>query len=164
MGHKYKDTINEIISDVFSSTAFIFPEPADLSDGIDLDKQDMIAAELVYKGHREGILTLIVPLDLCTELSDNMLGEEVTENEDMENKLDAIKEMLNIIAGQLLTQLHGDEAVFNLTELIARKLYQNDIFELIENQDYVCSIADENIIILVLSELRLENECQSTYS
>lgn len=160
MDQKHKDIINEVIGNVFSSTAFMFPEPSDLPDGVNLEEQEMIEVDLNYDGHQDGSLALVVPLVLCKELYDNMSGEDFEEDEvPLEDQLDAIKELLNIIAGQLLTKIHGDKAVFNLTDLMARKLEENEFFELIENQDYVCNMADDYLIILVLSEKRKEYEC-----
>ena len=181
MDHKVRNKVNEVISEIFASTAFVFPEPANLSDGIDFENMHLIAASLNFNGEKDGSITLIIPLALCKILSENMLGEEFADDDSiemteafndtseptgpvdapdenetgkidcnaddsltdsyLEDKIDVAKEMLNIIAGQLLTQ--------------------QDLFEIVENQDYVCNLADGHLIILTISDQRNAHEYQS---
>ena len=92
----------------------MFPEAINLQDGIAFGDQDLICVSLSFSGERSGDISLILPTALCQELSANILGEDMTEDGAPEKGLDAAKETLNIIAGQLLIQVFGETAIFNL--------------------------------------------------
>lgn len=78
-------------------------------------EQPNIAAMMYFKGPRTGKLTLTVSRKVMTELAMNMLGE-LDEGESPDEKgRDAVKEILNMICGNLLTLWEGEDPVFNLS-------------------------------------------------
>jgi CheY-specific phosphatase CheX len=84
------------------------PGPADL-------EQPNIAATMNFQGPQTGKLSLAVAQKVLTELAMNMLGEfEEGESPDEKGK-DALKEILNMICGNLLTLWYGEDLVFNLS-------------------------------------------------
>jgi len=159
---KFRETVNEVICKVLEQTAFIFPEPADLSDGLNLDDFEMLEATVSFGGEREGTLELIVPVEFCRELASNILGEDIAEAESEEKHVDAAKEIVNIIAGQLLPRLYGEKALFNLTPPQTRQLSKEEFFSAIDQKEYACSMADDYPIIVVFTLGKAADERQST--
>ena len=125
----------------------MFPEPADMEEGISFDKFEFNIARLAFKGDKSGEVTLIVPNEFCGELAANMLGEEIEKSDPKGKHADALREILNIIAGQLLTSLFGDKAVFNLMPPEVSELPKEEFFALIGENDYACSRSDDYPVI-----------------
>ncbi|MBD3169766.1 MAG: hypothetical protein GF307_09815 [candidate division Zixibacteria bacterium] len=148
---KYKDALDEIVCQVMEQTAFVFPEPADLSEGVSLDEHEMLIATLAFNGDRDGEVSLIAPVNFCMELSANLLGKDIDETCTPEEYSDAAKEMLNIITGQLLTKVFGEEAVFNLTAPVTKSLTGEEMYSLIENNVYSFNMADEHPVLVTLT-------------
>jgi CheY-specific phosphatase CheX len=137
-----RDALNEVIARVFQQTAFLFPQPADLPDSTPVGDNAFIAVSLAYTGDRSGTVFLILPDALCRELAANLLGEDVTEDLPREKALDAAKETLNIIAGQLLIRMYGNKALFNLSAPEVREAAPADIIASVGAPACVCNMVD----------------------
>jgi len=148
---KRKELLGEIVRSVLEQTAFLFPEPADLYDGVSLDGYEMVWASIDYSGDREGEVSLIIPMEMGRELSTNLLGEEIDNNDNKDKAIDATKEILNIITGQLLTRMYGERALFNLSTPQIKDFMQDEFFGALENKDYVCNLVDEYPVIVTLT-------------
>jgi chemotaxis protein CheY-P-specific phosphatase CheC len=125
----------------------VFPEPADLSDGIAFDEHEFLLASLTFNGYKEGEVSFITTSGLLVELSANLLGEDEESSITKEKYSDAAKEVLNIIAGQILTTLFGEEEVFNLTPPEVRDVKGEELFKIMEETTHSFNIADDNPII-----------------
>ncbi len=146
-----RDALGQVVARVFQQTAFLFPEAINLQDGIAFGDQDLICVSLSFSGERSGDISLILPTALCQELSANILGEDMTEDGAPEKGLDAAKETLNIIAGQLLIQVFGEKALFNLAAPEVGELAADGFFTAIKDKVYVCSMVDDHPIIAALN-------------
>ncbi len=164
MKQNFKENLNKVVCDILERTAFLFPEPADLSNGITFDNYELVMATLSYRGDKEGDVTLIVPKELCMELASNLLGEDIDEDDPGEKPYDAVKEILNIIAGQLLIEIYGEKALFTLTSPKVRDLDKETFFSIIENQDYALAVADDYPIITIMKTREEVDEHQSSCS
>ena len=73
-------------------------------------------ATMTFEGPTTGRLTLAVPHDMCPELTANVLGLDPDDDAITESaSQDALKELLNITCGHVLTTLAGEEPIFNLS-------------------------------------------------
>ncbi len=142
-----KETLGSVICRVLEQAAFMFPEPADMEEGISFDEYEYNIARIAFEGDKSGEIILIVPVEFRAELAANMLGEEIEESDSKGKHADALREILNIIAGQLLTTLYGEKAIFNLMPPVVSELPQEEFFSLIEKNDYTCVISDEYPVI-----------------
>lgn len=71
-----------------------------------------LLTELTFDGFVEGTLQMVVPTAMLEELACNMLG--VSETPTRDQQIDSLKELLNVICGNLLPAMMGAEAVFNV--------------------------------------------------
>lgn len=146
-----KEALGTVICRILEQTAFMFPEPVDMEDGISLDEYEYNIAKLAFDGDNSGEIILIVPVEFRAELAANMLGEDIEESDSKGKHADALREILNIIAGQFLTTLYGEKAIFNLKPPVVSELPQEEFFSLIEENDYTCVISDEYPVISYLT-------------
>ncbi len=58
---------------------------------------------------------MTLPGDLSAELAVNILGVDDEDELEEGDAADAVKELVNVICGQLLTSMFGTETVFQLT-------------------------------------------------
>lgn len=156
-----RETLNNAVCRVLEQTAFMFPEPADMLDGISFDDIKFVLTELSFSGDECGEVFLIVPDEFCAELSANMLGEDIDDADPKDKRIDALKEILNIIAGQLLTDIYGEKAMFNLTAPKVKDLPQDEFFSIIDKNEYACSISDEHPIIAIFTLEKESHEHKS---
>ena len=70
------------------------------------------AARVVFTGPMHGAIDVRVTKALLPRLTQNMLGEEDTQDE--ADWADALGEVTNVICGNVLPQIAGPEAVFDL--------------------------------------------------
>jgi chemotaxis protein CheY-P-specific phosphatase CheC len=68
-----------------------------------------------FAGPFTGALILMAPRAFCDQTAANVLGLEADEPEAQRGAEDALKELLNIACGNLLTTLAGEEPVFDLS-------------------------------------------------
>lgn len=109
----------EIETAVFESAVRVFETSAFMSvypweDGNELPMPD-IAATMTFKGHSNGSLTLQLVTRVLDMLAENMLGEPPEGEDADEKRQDALKEVLNMICGNFLTQWAGENPVFELS-------------------------------------------------
>ncbi len=105
-------TLTTIFSDVLANLAFMFTDEDDTPTQADSDWSE---AFIEYHGCAGGALRLLYPKPFAIELAANLLGTDPTDEDVESQATDAVKELMNIICGQLVTALHGTEAVFNLS-------------------------------------------------
>lgn len=164
MEAEWKTILNDVVCRVLEQTAFLFPEPGNLSDGISFDEHEFLSASLVFSGDRNGKVMLVLPVDMSLELAANLLGEDEEIDVTTEKHFDAAKEILNIIVGQLLTKLYGDKALFDLTPPNVRAISHEELFALIEQNEYALSVVDEYPIVALLNPTVKAHEHQSSGS
>jgi CheY-specific phosphatase CheX len=75
-----------------------------------------------FGGVLAGSIDLAVSRALCVEVAANMLGVDSAEERARERAEDAIREVLNVTCGQILTDLAGERPMFTLTVPLAREL------------------------------------------
>ncbi len=118
MHNKPEDVLAAVGEEVFEDLAFVLVMPDDGSVEHDdcADSPDWVA-RIHFQGPFAGTLFLRVSEDLAPMIAENMLGLEDGETPTSEQISDAFKELLNVICGNLLPRLVGDEPVFAVNGL-----------------------------------------------
>jgi CheY-specific phosphatase CheX len=111
MGVSTRDTLVGTATRVFEQAAFMFADEVDTIE----NKLD-IGVSLSFNGENSGTVELWTVGELALTIANNLLGESGELSEDLliARQTDAVKEMLNMIAGNLITDLYGTEPVYNL--------------------------------------------------
>lgn len=104
----------QVVSGVLEAQAFMFADPAD-KDEIPPREGQYYHVKMAFSGPFRGAMALTVPVDMCTEMAANVLGLDMDDDQAEESAQDALKELLNVACGQVLTELAGEEPVFDLT-------------------------------------------------
>lgn len=151
MCNNHKEIIAESIVDIFEKVAFLFPMPADEETDMCGDPgNEMTCIGLSFHGHTKGESVLSLPTHLTREIAANMLGID-DEDPDVDQKsLDAAKEILNIICGNILPRIYGEGPVFYLNAPYIIKNKEN-LFDESKNYDIskIQLDVDESIVTFI---------------
>lgn len=114
MTNDLRSVLEKVFPQVLEDYAFMFGDvleegAAPAPDGA------CIAARMKFAGPFQGHLALSAPESFCRQLAANVLGLEMEDAEVESGAADSLKELLNVVCGNLLTELAGDEPVFDLT-------------------------------------------------
>ena len=104
------EMLQRVASRLLEEAAFVFTEPV----GAEAPSWDgeVLEVELAFSGHGRGWLMLAAPKRFGVQLASNLLGVDPGEDTEMEEHgTDALREMLNMIAGPLMEEWFGKEAV-----------------------------------------------------
>lgn len=105
-------TLREIFSDILANLAFMFTDDELPEVAVD---EVWFETTIRYEGPTQGHLRLRCAQSFMTSLAGNLLGIDPDDSEADVKSVDAVKELMNILCGQLVTQFYGSDAVFNLS-------------------------------------------------
>lgn len=104
----HRSTLTQITGKTLADGAFVFADPADA----DAAPADGVAIDIRFEGPVNGFLCLEAPVTLGAEIAGNLLESDhaPTDHESIE----AMKELVNMIAGSFLPAAFGVQAEFRL--------------------------------------------------
>ena len=115
------DRIKEIVAResirTLEKLAFIFAMPEE--EEMEPKEGETIDVAVSFNGPFSGSMMILYPSTDLTELAANMLGLDDDDEISGEHKLDALKETINIICGNILPAVGGDAAVFDIDAPVA---------------------------------------------
>ena len=115
MSSNYKADLSEAFCGVIESVAFMFAEPV-LNEDLGPADSDCLRATMSFDGSaRSGTISIAAPLNLCVDLATNILGLDPGADVGTTEASDALCELANVVCGRFLTNVAGDEPVFNLS-------------------------------------------------
>ena len=110
--NRYDELLRQVAEEVFESLAFLLllseEEASPLADA------PRVVAKVEFTGAFDGALFIGVSRDMLEALSANMLGMEEDYGPPPDQQGDALKELLNVVCGNLLPKIAGAEAVFDV--------------------------------------------------
>jgi hypothetical protein len=105
----FEGSIGHILEDL----VFLFPSPMP-APAHEHGLGNRILVHMTYSGAHNGKLAMDYPDSFSTMVAANMLGLDEDDPDIVPKSEDAIRELLNVICGNLLPALYGSEAVFSL--------------------------------------------------
>ena len=111
--HKQTNQImSRVAVDTMEKLAFMFAFDDDTVDAATTEPS--VCAAVAFKGPFSGTLTMQINAADLAEMAGNMLGMDSGDELSAENRLDALKEALNVLCGNILPAIAGSEAVFDI--------------------------------------------------
>lgn len=149
MANKHSELISEVFCSVLETQAFMFGEPVDLED-LPPRAGEYIKAQMGFAGPLKGTLALAMPEAMCTEVAANVLGLDLDDDEAADSAQDALQELLNVVCGQVLTELAGEEPVFDLTVPEVTAVGDAEWSALLAARDVAPLVVDDEAVLLCL--------------
>lgn len=111
---KQIEKTNEVINHIMGECAFVFVDPLSDDDKPDIGSWEPRGVSLSFEGFKSGKISLWADDEFLVSTAANMLGIDEDNKEAAQKGMDSLKEVLNMILGNLLTTLFGTEPVFEL--------------------------------------------------
>ena len=112
MRAKLEETMSQVTIDTLEKLAFMFAFPDESEEGRSGDS--MVTGSISFTGPFSGTLLVTMSTEVLQELTGNMLGLDDDEETTEDHRSDALKETMNIVCGNLLPAIAGDEVVFDI--------------------------------------------------
>jgi chemotaxis protein CheY-P-specific phosphatase CheC len=118
--------LTEVVVDTLEKLAFLFAAP--LEEAASEDTEKLATVRVRFSGPVCGGMQLSLSQPVLAELAGNMLGAEDGSALSEDEQHDALRELINVICGNLLPAMAGSEAVFKVLapQIPATPLGQND--------------------------------------
>jgi CheY-specific phosphatase CheX len=119
MNPPYKDILDAVARETFENMAFllVMDDEGDFTDNA-ARPAPAIGAKVSFAGPASGEVYLTVSAEALPALTNNMLGTEDaldgSPSATPDQQTDALKELLNVVCGNLLPRLAGTQAVFDV--------------------------------------------------
>lgn len=146
MSVECQDALQEVAADVLEKLAFMFADPADVTETT-APAESLVQASIRFGGPMEGTLTLLAPLSLGQEFAGNMLGIDSSQVTDDQAR-DALGELMNVLCGQLLTRIAGTGPVFSLHPPDTSVVENGAWSALLEQDDVMALLIDDRPVLL----------------
>lgn len=153
MNQNHSELITESIVDIFEKVAFLFPLPVEeLEDVCPEEDGQMICIGITFNGPSNGEFIISLPKELTKEISANMLGIDEDDPDVEQKSIDAAKEILNIVCGNMLPKIYGEEPIFYLSAPYILERLEGQINE-IKNYDItkIQMDVDDNIVTFIFA-------------
>ncbi len=112
MRAKLEGIMSRVTIDTLEKLAFMFAFRDE--GGEDPPKDSMVAGSVSFTGPFSGTLVTAMSIEVLQELAGNMLGLDDGEETTQDHRSDALGETLNVICGNLLPAIAGDEVAFDI--------------------------------------------------
>lgn len=147
MAQRPEEALVRVFPDVLERMAFMFADPADPAEVLGAGNE-AVGATMRFTGIWNGTLMLAAPRSLCEELAANVLGLDPGNEGAAQKAPDALKELLNVTCGNVLTRLAGDEPVFDLTVPTVRDIDSAEWDALAGAEGSVAFLADGSPVLI----------------
>ncbi len=106
------DILQKVFSEVLANLAFMFPDDSkpELNP-----EHEWLETTIRYEGPHVATLRLWCTRPFSILLALNLLDVDPRSEDSAPKGEDAVKELINVLGGQLVTTLHGTQDVFSLT-------------------------------------------------
>jgi len=139
--------IKQVFSKVAEEFAFMFAEEMENPGEVVCDK--LIKASMKFSGPFKGEIIMIAPIELCLNMVNNVLGVEPSEDEGLNvDPKEALCEFINIFCGNLLTEIGGEDAIFDLYPPESEEIEISKLESMVDAEKYISLSLDEQPIFV----------------
>jgi hypothetical protein len=140
--------LRKVVARVLEDASFVFTDDIDTGERPLPEGWNATGVSLSFTGGKSGVFRVWADVALVPLLAANMLGLDQESPEARDKGKDALREMVNIIAGNALTELFGDALLFSLSipEITDAALKTVDC----NREDALWLSAEGNAIVCVL--------------
>ncbi|MCK5683773.1 chemotaxis protein CheX [bacterium] len=139
---EYDEILNDVVCSVFEQMAFMFGDPVD-RDECQSDADKFLKVHMSFSGDKSGHVEMIIENEMCAIIASNVLGIDSDDDKAHAFGTDSVKEMLNVICGQTLTSIAGNEPIFNLSVPDIEELKPRHWKKLLKSETYLYFVVDE---------------------
>jgi CheY-specific phosphatase CheX len=144
----HSETLARVFTEVLEQLAFMFVETPDTTETP--ESENLVSTTMAFRGPCSGTVTLAVTREMAPALAANVLGLDPDDDLTTQASYDALKELLNVTCGNVLTAIAGDEPVFDLTVPEVAECTAEAWTELAERPGTIYCLVDDFPVLLHL--------------
>ena len=147
---EHTQSMNDVFCRVMESLAFYFVDPID-PHTIDIQRDMAVPYRKVsmrFEGPHVGNVILYLPQSAFSTIWANMLGVDEADPQSQEQQNDATCEILNVICGQLLTEIWGTDPVFDLCIPDMQDIDSANLSDVLTHPSTCSFNSDDGLILL----------------
>ncbi|MBN1268238.1 MAG: response regulator [Kiritimatiellae bacterium] len=144
-----REQLAQVFSQVLEQYAFMFSETVS-RDQVAEAGPDYLEAAIDFTGQISGRLLLVMPATLGPQIAANVLGTEPEDKLALAESEDALRELINVTCGQLLTTMAGEKPIFDMSVPVVSRLKKDAWQDLLQVEDTVVFMVEENPVLLRL--------------
>jgi CheY-specific phosphatase CheX len=149
MQTEHMELLSGVFCEVLEKMAFMFGERVEKED-LPQIAAEYVQVKMTFTGPLRGGLALAVPSDMRAEFAANVLGMEPDDEFVEKRASDALKEVLNVTCGHMLTTLVGEEPVFDLSIPTLSSINKVECSALLSEPETLCFLVDDHPVLLRL--------------
>lgn len=132
---------------ILEQMAFLFADPVSADEMPPLT-DPAVRVSMGFTGPFSGRMIMALPEPMCPVVAANLLGIEPEDAADKSKAEDAVKELLNVACGHVLTAIAGPKPVFALSPPIVEPL-DNDGWEALVSSESTALVVVEEFPVLL---------------
>lgn len=146
----YTQPMTDVFCRVMESLAFYFVDPVEAHQvNMDLDLQSpYLHASMRFEGPHVGQINMYLPQSMMTTIWANMLGCDEEDEHSASQQKDAVCELLNVICGQVLTEIWGTGPIFDLRLPNITSIERDQVASIALQNESHCFIGDNGLVLL----------------
>lgn len=109
---EWKEQVEETCTRILEDWAMMMVEPSSAEEFSEADAPAHMVSVIRFTGKVNGEYRIWCGDEFAATLATNLLG--LMEDASNEEKLDSLREMANVLCGNILTELYGTDSVFDL--------------------------------------------------
>ncbi|MBD3243365.1 MAG: hypothetical protein GF331_22435 [Chitinivibrionales bacterium] len=148
MDKEQRKVIEGAFCSVLEKMAFMFAEPMHPPYEAPDTADAYMRVSMRFGGVLRGDMDLALPETICAEIAANMVGRADDAADASTQTVDAVKEVLNVTCGQVLTDLAGDRPMFELSIPTAEPMADDDVAKLLQDDESLAFTFDGRLGIL----------------
>lgn len=150
MEQEYREILYNVFCKVMEEFAFMFTEMVEKED-IVTSESDYVQSTMAFKGEVDGVISIAVPESMCSEIAANVVGLSIDDERIVALRKDALNEVLNVLCGNLLTNLVGEKPIFSLSIPEISKITKEGWEVLLNNSNTMSFTVDDYPVLIELS-------------
>ncbi|MCB0311490.1 MAG: chemotaxis protein CheX [Bdellovibrionales bacterium] len=143
-----RETIEKVTTRILEDWAMMMVEPLPNVNSAFNQEEPYLLATVKFKGVMSGTYHILCQEGFLDNLAGNLLGFD--EHADSEERNDALREMANVLCGNLLTECYGDDTVFDLSLPEVHEIEADKISTYFNNRS-ASYLADEEPVLVTFS-------------
>jgi len=153
-----KDALEKVSLLALEDWGLMFTEPAEFKSELFDDDEKTFCAHMQFKGEDilMGTVIVVSQYPFIEALCNNLLGSMDGAVLDEERAKDCVKEMANVLAGNLVTEVWGEDTVFELFSPSVEVYPSGEAVDIL-GPTMSCFLADDEPVVISVIEQKMSN-------
>ncbi|MBX7255039.1 MAG: chemotaxis protein CheX [Candidatus Hydrogenedentes bacterium] len=144
-----KEVLTREFAEILEQMAFLFADPV-TADELPPLTEPPVRVSMSFTGPFNGSMIMALPEPMCPVVAANLLGIEPEDAADKSKAEDAVKELLNVACGHVLTAIAGTKPVFALSPPVVDSIDTDTWDSLVASENTALVVVEENPVLLHL--------------